>query len=322
MSTSGRPRVKDWELWVRRNVGAPRVALQLGRRARWAGKRIAQGERFGVRQDEESLTSALLLDLMLGLPDLRVRTLSRAEETVEGADWQWWIEGATTWFGALIQAKRLSPNQTYGFDYRPKPSIRNPAPEMQIDSLIAKARSLKIPPLYVLYNDTSDPLGKLSSRRCRQHRLLPAGGAGITVLHATTAKWLLSLNGNKPVSVSDVAQYAVPWSCLAGCGRRCSFGRYLGAAESGGRGDGDSSDNDLSDEAAALVSRLITASRIQQFSRQAEPRYSLAIGVRDEPPWYVPRRDDPPDRDIDWDLPLDWISSYVVALYRGRGGYG
>ncbi|MEU2036690.1 DUF6615 family protein [Nocardia amamiensis] len=180
--------VKDWSSWVHHNVAAPSVTLRLGKWARWAGRRVAQGELYGVRQDEEALTSSLLLDLLRDLPDLRVRTLSHHEEATDGADWEWWIQGATRWFGALIQAKRLSPDGTYGFNYTTKPSKRNPKPQRQIDSLIETARWLNIPPLFVLYNDTGNPRRQLSSPRCRQQKLLPAAASGVTVLDAFTAR--------------------------------------------------------------------------------------------------------------------------------------
>ena len=42
-------------------------------------------------------------------PNILVRTYTRWEESREsGADWAWWWEGETRWFGALVQAKRLT----------------------------------------------------------------------------------------------------------------------------------------------------------------------------------------------------------------------
>ncbi|MGM7644431.1 DUF6615 family protein [Nocardia sp. JW2] len=307
--------VRDWASWVRANVDEPDVVLRLGNWARWSGRRVADGERLGIRQPEETLTNSLLLDLRRDLPNLQVQMIGRADESTQGADWEWWIEGRTRWFGALIQAKRLSEAGTYSFNYKPEPSKRNPHPARQIDSLIATAKALDIPPLYVLYNNTANRQA-LSSRDCAQQDILPSGSSGVTVLSAHTAHSLLQIRGNKPVSLADVSDHAVPWSCLASCPAMCRFGRAPRATTGRphvifGRGGASS--------ATRLATQLMTSNLWAQFNSRTVAEPPMTVGIHAEPPYYLPSHDGPRFADIhEIDYPYGDPPRYVVALYRGE----
>ncbi|MFD3427442.1 DUF6615 family protein [Nocardia fluminea] len=315
--------VRDWSSWIEANVAEPEVVLRLGHWARWVGRRIAAGERVGVRQPEETLTNSVLLDLCRELPNLRVRTVGRAEESTVGADWEWWIEGPRQWFGALIQAKRLSENGTYGFNYEPRPSKRNPTPGRQVDRLIKTAEGLRIPALYVLYNNT-EQRRPLYATSCAQQQLFPSGSAGVTVLSAYTARWLLQLNGNRPVSLADVAGYAVPWSCLASCPRTCEFGRPSPIGKRQLRLPHQIPGADRAADASAVAIRLTRSSRRLQFRAQTVAEQSggaMLSGLHEEPPFYLPSIEDPSITDASIDHQShDTLPRRIVALYRSEGG--
>lgn len=119
--------------------------------------RLSDGRALGVEQHEETITESLLLEMRRAQPEIVVKTFSRAEESRKtGADWAWWWEGERTWFGALVQAKRLVEQRAgsfgYAFDYRPQPSKANPNPDRQIDLLMAASRRFELPPMFALYN--------------------------------------------------------------------------------------------------------------------------------------------------------------------------
>ncbi|MFC9434464.1 DUF6615 family protein [Nocardia sp. NPDC057030] len=313
--------MKNWASWVSHQVDEPKVAVTLGKWARWTGRRIARGEAHGIRQPEETLTNSLLLDLCRELPDLRVKMTGRADEAVEGSDWEWWIEGESKWFGALVQAKRTTGDGRINFGYKPAPSKRNPHPEHQLDSLIATAEDLRIPPLYVLYNDTEAGL-PLSTADCAQYPLLPSGSAGVTVLSGYAARWLWELNRNRPVSVQEVSRYAMPWSCLVSCPRTCRAGlwpwRNPHALRMGlGLDPTTPSGVDRAVDAAMAVGRLESMPYKQQFATTIAPTLANN-GIHDNPPWYLPAR--PGNRDIKSGLEDavddETAARYVVALYR------
>jgi len=312
--------VRDWVSWLGVHIEDPEVAVALGKWARWVGRRIASGQQYGIRQPEETLTNSLLLDLRRALPDLNVQMTSRAAESVEGADWEWWIEGESKWFGALIQAKRTTRRGLIDFGYAPSKSVRNPNPAKQIDSLIKTARARGIPPLYVLYNDANDD-AVLSSRECVQRSLLPKGSAGVTVLSAYTAQWLLKAGGDKPVPLKEVAKHAVPWSCLVSCPQSCRVGLLpSGGAETLrerlGLDPSIPSGVDRAIDAAMSVGRLASSPLQQQLSAVTATEIT-STGIRDRPPEYIPARRDhdksPGLRLSDRD---DVAARYVVSLYR------
>lgn|GEM_PF-5682445 len=137
--------------------GTKSLFTVLHEQSQHTARRIADGERLGVRQHEETITESLLLEVAKAFPSIRVQTFTRAQESREtGADWVWWWEGKTHWFGSLVQAKRLVPKaggqHGYDFNYRPKRSKGNPNPPRQIDLLLEDAERRGLPAIYALYN--------------------------------------------------------------------------------------------------------------------------------------------------------------------------
>lgn len=201
------------------------LAADLARTASWAGRRIADGEAAGVHQQEETITESVLLDLRLAQPDVQVVTLTRRQESRRGADWVWWWQGRRRWFGAVVQAKKRTPADRYGFGSRPASRKGEPQRPLQMDTLIRTSGAVRLPALYALYRPRS-PHGAAGASPCPLLPLWP-GADGITVMDALVAKWLSNLHGGGDVPSPEAEKLARPWSCLVTCGRWCPGGGLL-----------------------------------------------------------------------------------------------
>jgi len=196
-------------------LDADRAAFQLAQRAVWAQRRISDGIQYDVEQGEETITQTILLDLSIALPNLKVYTFTRRQESrSSGADWEWWWQGETRWFGALIQAKKLSSTPSgksrYRFDYRPRAASRETSPRLQVETIIDASRNWGIPAIYVLYNG---PEAEFAATHCPIQPFY-APFNGITFITADVAQHLMASDRN---DLASVARYARPWSCLLSC---------------------------------------------------------------------------------------------------------
>jgi hypothetical protein len=167
---------------------------------------VNSARRKGFSPKEESLTDHFLSRLP---ESVQVRTFTRAQESsTTGADWLWWWTDGSEWFGALVQAKRRQEGRTpYDFRYRPRPSVRNPDPDRQVDTLLRAAHSLSVPAVYVLYNhgqlspSTTDLCGRVGGER-------PCTSLAVAVLPALVAQF-------RSVFGDDSIGDAKPVECLA-----------------------------------------------------------------------------------------------------------
>lgn len=187
-----------------------RITIALADAASSAAKRTSRGIAYGVPQHEVTLTQTLLLDIARCVPELHVTPFTQAEESQNGADWEWWIEGSRGWFGSRMQAKRLI-GDSYSFDHL----VAGDPARAQIRLLIDSAARVGIPARFALYNPDG-PAGSFSA-----HGLIgcfPSRAEGVTVVDATE---IFRRFGTKRVARTSVAQLALPWSCLAGCVCRC-----------------------------------------------------------------------------------------------------
>ena len=97
---------------------------------------------------EESLTDWLLYDVSERLPFVRYVAFSRHQEAREtGADWEWWILLRRHYFRIRVQAKKVSAAD----DNYPELARTNRY-GLQIDKLLADARTANAIPLYALYS--------------------------------------------------------------------------------------------------------------------------------------------------------------------------
>lgn len=135
-------------------MASPRAGIQpyLRSLAGWAWNRQNDALQHGLSLQEETLTEMLLLRIAhdcrpLGL---RVRMFTRAQESRNGADWEWFVRGPRcSGIGYRVQAKRLFQKGRYKGKY----GGHDPAGP-QAGKLIAMAGSANFP-IYVFYNNSS-----------------------------------------------------------------------------------------------------------------------------------------------------------------------
>lgn len=299
---------------------------ELAAQSRAVALRLADGRRLGVEQQEETITESFLLELARAQPLVKVRTFTRAQESREtGADWAWWWEGQHQWFGALVQAKRLSVQGAefgYDFGYRPRRSDSRPDPERQIDLLLRAARDWDLPALFALYNGPDFEM-KPSWWRCDEVAFDPSA-MGIAVLPAAVAAWLLGLGSTTQDSVNQYSRALPCVLCPHSCMGYPSPVRWLLQTPWLDRDDlgfdDDTPDDDPALRAALSVLVALAEARVGQF-RQLDASSpvlaSVRRGVRDEPPSYVlaaMASSEPLDaREFDGDVP-----ARVVVVTRAN----
>lgn len=291
-------------------------------------RRLDAGRAVGVAQHEETITETILLRMALALPNLKIETFSRAEESQRtGADWVWWWEGHKYWFGGLVQAKRLldAPSRPhYHLGYLPAFNGIGPSPR-QVDRLLAESRRVALPAMYALYNES---VGQHRVRACPLHH---AGSSveGVSILDARVARTLLAdaairrpkVTNAANVSLFDLAPFARPWSCLVTCDEfGCSdalqpvpvLWRALGFDEH-------PADDDLAYAAArgAALTAQATRSRDTEGSVFEDVAY-VAQGLRREPPLYVYEAEQAFLRDVDRGQQQDELPIGVSRIVRIR----
>jgi hypothetical protein len=106
-----------------------------------------------TRLAEESITDYLVFQLAKGqiFGNYQVQSFTKAEESINGADWELWLTGPSgAWFGLRIQAKvmKVGANRFMQL-HKPKP-IAGALSATQ--RLINSANSVDAIPLYLLYS--------------------------------------------------------------------------------------------------------------------------------------------------------------------------
>ncbi len=169
-------------------------------RALWTHSRLTAGRRHGVDLHEETITQNLLLDIAHALPDLHVKTFTRAQEARIGGDWQWdWWFCGHRWFGLRLQAKRLKHirRNVLGYDLGYRVGSRR---TRQVDLLTDEARRDGMDAAYVLYNGPD--LDLKFDWICRR---LPASAPffGVAILPAEVARQLADANTRDLATVAS-----------------------------------------------------------------------------------------------------------------------
>src|SRR5262249_726663 len=139
-----------------------------------------------------------------------IRQLKKPEESLEGADWEWWFTDGSTWFGMLVQAKRLDvATQAYqGLD-----KIVKSSGKLQIDLLVAEAQRKNIQPIYSFYNYTNQP-PLMIQWNCGTIAVPKDELFGCSVADARAVRHFITNNQNQ---ISTVSQASYPWSFLVCC---------------------------------------------------------------------------------------------------------
>jgi hypothetical protein len=194
--------------------------------------KIAYGPGRNIPFREDGITSENLFALDLEHPWLNVMAFSTAEESRNGADWEWWIGNADDgWIALRLQAKRLYTSRRYAqLEHRVGESEDLQA-DLLIDRSIADStRGTPVIPLYCFYNGWIDsfnspppddavwPEATLHST-CPSHVPPPncvhvaLRQYGCAVSSALTVRQLIDTPG-RPFDYRNFLPQMVPWSHL------------------------------------------------------------------------------------------------------------
>lgn len=295
------------------------LALALAEMAQETSGRLAAAQLSNLPLSEESITEPMLINLKQTVPGLEIRALTKAAESKEGADWEFWIQGDHQWFAFLVQAKKSKRSNraqgaTYDLGYR---SGKGKTPQVHLLALTSAARGM--PGVYAFYNDPMLFVGYLRSS-CRESGV-PAGLEGISTMSVGTAVWLFQGGWDKPVPVDTAASFTFPWSCLAACPvtDKC-LATVLPATETDPESMGFAAGTNEDDPALAIARAVHQVEKAHwggTFATQTKSK-PTGWGVRDTVPGYVPRPGT--DNEILPAYPEDGFPppGYVVALWRGR----
>jgi hypothetical protein len=171
---------------------------------------LTSAQSMGLIHDEETVTNNLLLEIQRAHPiDVITVQFFKPQEKFTGADWEWWLTDGNSWFGLLIQAKRLGPtSHKYAGLKHGVGKEKTP----QIELLLNWARHKGIDPLYFFYNYGS---GRLESLPWNCGSIAPTiGQLGCTVAHAATVKSVLARGGAGLAKMSAISS---PLRCLVCC---------------------------------------------------------------------------------------------------------
>ncbi|PHS24395.1 MAG: hypothetical protein COA85_08395 [Robiginitomaculum sp.] len=168
---------------------------------------IEDADKFKLAFGEETITETLLLELRRRYKkNIRVDSFDKFEESNNGADWEWWFGHGTSWIGMRVQAKRIKlPEEKFAsLFYQGKN-----ATQLQIENLIAEAKSARLIPVYCFYTH-SKKLPAIGSRyfHCYRGWNGPFHAYGCMIAHAETILYKGSMN------LSDIVPISFPWHCL------------------------------------------------------------------------------------------------------------
>lgn len=177
-----------------------RIAVSLG-------ATIREAESHNLPMNEEPLTEFLLLKIKQSFrKDIQVRAFTKAEESINGADWEVLFQGRSGGVQAFrCQAKR-ERSMRFDLAYRKG----SPWRERQVVKFLHQAAIDQRAPIYILYSDrTREPTRKC---RCSTNRNSPP--FSIAALNGGTA---LLLAASGLTAQVEVLTHACAWSCLLGC---------------------------------------------------------------------------------------------------------
>ena len=179
---------------------------------------------------EESLTDWLLYECARTIPRLKYHKFTRSQEAkVSGADWDWCLITSGATFTLRVQAKRARASR----DLYPALAYTNQY-GLQIERLIASAKSSNVRPVYAFYPDpvAGTPIA------C-QPEPASASTTGALIAPAGQIYQTFVRPAREPVMRKDVLAKAIPLECLACCEIAISdfsdfVGRYFAGPDAEG----------------------------------------------------------------------------------------
>lgn len=262
----------------------------LTHRSREVYRQFGDGELLGVRQQEETITETLLLELGRATRLVSASLKSRARESLEGADWEWWIRGRSYWFGMLVQAKRRRQSMAKPYDFGYVGGSGVP----QVDLLRQEALRRNLAGVYVLYNgpDLLLPEGWMCGTLSPTPSLL-----GATFLAADAVAWLDALNA---VDERRVRTLDRPLPCLVCPGQPLWCPTFVPGRPAARVAPPSQYGDDIAVRAAYAYQRSLWELRLGQFRQMIQELSESPTGLYEAPPDHVLRLDDSGPRDFVW----------------------
>lgn len=170
--------------------------------------RIGHGERLGIRQNEETLTDNVLLDIAMSeSPYIQVIKFDKNQEKETGADWEMVIQTRRqNWRRYAVQAKRIN-----GKSYK---QLRHKVgDELQVDLLESYAKEVGAIPLYCLFNHMKDvDVNPHAHWHCLKEFELKQLGCSIAL--SRTIKSAVPRYNSKTFDTIHTPVSTMPWRCL------------------------------------------------------------------------------------------------------------
>lgn len=199
----------------------PDIRTQMNATARAAWSAIADGDDFGLRLREDTVTEGVLLHLTRRFPGLLLYRFNQTAEKLSGGDWEWFVGSRNQgWVAFRIQAKRMDDLRYRQLDHEGLlPG------ERQYDTLIRDSVAAPVPtfPFHVFFSGWSGgwpasvawnacPSG-YAFPQCKHHEETDMGCA---LLPSTAVRILHRNTGTKRLHVATYLPHSVPWSWLFG----------------------------------------------------------------------------------------------------------
>ena len=172
----------------------------------WAWDRQRESERVGLQLGEESITDFLVLNLKKwGSGKLLVDTFTRRQESLNGADWEWWLtDSSGKWLGMRVQAKILNLKSAKYEHLHFKNKHGS-----QVETLLKDAKRHNLVPMYCLYSYWKFGTVK-QAWKCKTHNpSIRHYGASLLSPYQVKA---FQTSGEK--KLNSVATYLRPMHCL------------------------------------------------------------------------------------------------------------
>ncbi len=173
--------------------------------------RLADGERFKIRQGETAITDHLLLELArIQHPGIRIVKTPQDQEDSKGTDWEWWVGNFVVgWLRYAIQAKRLDlKSGRY-------PNLGHKVGKVrQVEILERFATTNHAIPLYCFYNSI-EFADYAPYWHC--HRPLDPQQLGCSIATLPVVKSALKKRGARNFDWIHTQRHSLPWRCLVRC---------------------------------------------------------------------------------------------------------
>jgi len=175
----------------------------------WAWNKLREARKLDYQIGEESLTDFIILNIKRwGSGKIAVKSFTRHDESLNGADWEWWFTGPSgRWLGMRVQAKVLNlASEKYKHLHHKNKNGH------QVDLLISDARKKRLVPIYCMFTNWDTKKYK-AGWTCRTYKPT-VRHFGTAILNPHFVKQLQSSNETRLSSIIDSLR---PMHCIFCC---------------------------------------------------------------------------------------------------------